>query len=250
MFQGLGELNLDVLAQARFDLLVAAPAGAGLAVTAAPVLTLNVAVVLNLLGLISAINPLTVVSQDMTTSMAFLDVLSLALADQLTSLWAVSAWQFGQQASAWSTTVNYGFFFMQTADFGLILAELLLFLGIGVRLLKIINLGKLHQLFYDDFITFCQQNGISVTEVVTLTSAAIGLLVFDIFFAFSEEDPADVLSYGILGFIGVTILSLLLAMDVFYYFMISGVGSGSATARAVGTDLVNNVLCLLRVFFC
>jgi hypothetical protein len=139
---------------------------------------------------------------------------------------------------------------MQTADIGLVLAELLLFLGIGVRLLKIINLGKIHQLFYDDFITFCQQNGISVTEVVTLTSAAIGLLVFDIFFAFSEEDPADVLSYGILAFVGITILGLLLAMDVFYYFMISGVGSGSATARAVGTDLVNNVLCLLRVFFC
>lgn len=136
------------------------------------------------------------------------------------------------------------------SDWTLLVAELLLFLVLALRLARVSAITRLVSQFYDDLVTFCQQNGLSVTELATVLSLSLGFIFFDLFFAFGEEDLADVVSYGILLFVFITGLGLFLALDVFYYFMISGVGASSATARVVATDVVNNGLCLLRVFFC
>jgi len=41
-----------------------------------------------------------------------------------------------------------------------------------------------------------------------------------------------------------------LAADVQFYFLISSISGGELTLRILYTDIVNNALCLLRVFFC
>lgn len=132
----------------------------------------------------------------------------------------------------------------------MLVAELGLLLVLALRLARVGTFSRVLNSFYDDVVTFCQQNGLSITELAVVFSLSLAFVAFDLFFAFGEEDLADVVSYGILLFICVTGVGLALALDVFYYFMISGVGASSVTLRAVATDVVNNGLCLLRVFFC
>lgn len=105
------------------------------------------------------------------------------------------------------------------------------------------------QLFYDDLVTLCKYNNLSLTEIAVAATLSVGFVFFDIFVSFAEEDVIDSLNYLILLFIILTFVFLLLAVDVQYFFMVSNAG-GDLTLRVIAFDLVNNVLCALRVFFC
>ena len=105
------------------------------------------------------------------------------------------------------------------------------------------------QLFYDDLVTLCKYNNLSLTEIAVTVTLSVGFIFFDIFVSFAEEDVVDALNYLILIFILLTFIFLLLATDIQYFYMVSNAG-GDLTLRIVIFDLVNNILCALRVFFC
>lgn len=106
------------------------------------------------------------------------------------------------------------------------------------------------QVGYDAVVTLCQQRGLSAAEIFSLTTFTIGYLVFDMFVIMAEDDALEAISYLFGGVIGAALVLLALAVDVQYYFMISAISGGEATLRILYTDIVNNGLCLLRVFFC
>lgn len=112
--------------------------------------------------------------------------------------------------------------------------------------------GRLQKqtLGYDDVITFCQLRGISVAEVFGLLTFALGFVFFDMFVSLAEDDSLEALSYVFASVIVCAVVLLFLAADVQFYFLISSISGGELTLRVLYTDLVNNVLCLLRVFFC
>lgn len=105
------------------------------------------------------------------------------------------------------------------------------------------------QTFYDDIVTLLKYNNISLTETAVTVTLAVGLVFFDIFLSFAEEDVIDTLNYLIFLFLVLTFVFLLLAVDLQYFFMVSNAG-GDLTFRVVCFDLINNLLCALRVFFC
>jgi hypothetical protein len=103
---------------------------------------------------------------------------------------------------------------------------------------------------YQDFVAACKNAGISLTEVGVAVTLAAGLLVFDIFISLSEDDPTDTLGYGVLLLVGATFALWGLAVDVQAYYTLCCVGSGDLTTRVILTDMLNNGLCALRIFFC
>jgi hypothetical protein len=139
---------------------------------------------------------------------------------------------------------------VQASDPLLFLAELALVCAVFTRLLRVSTLARALQVFYDDLVTFCQANALSVTELATVTTFFIGFLFFDLFCAFLEEDLADVVSYAILALIVLTLGSLALCLDLFVYFLVSSTGGAGPSFRSIATDLINNSLCLLRIFVC
>jgi hypothetical protein len=106
------------------------------------------------------------------------------------------------------------------------------------------------QVGYDAIVTLCQQRGLSAAEIFSLTTFVIGYLVFDMFVILAEDDVLEAVSYMFGGVICAALVLLALAVDVQYYFMISAISGGEATLRIFYADIVNNGLCLLRVFFC
>ncbi len=112
--------------------------------------------------------------------------------------------------------------------------------------------GRLQKqmLGYDDVVTFCQVRGVSVTEVFGLVTFALGFILFDMFVSLAEDDSLEALSYVFASVIVCAVALLFLAADVQFYFLISSISGGELTLRILYTDVVNNGLCLLRVFFC
>lgn len=105
------------------------------------------------------------------------------------------------------------------------------------------------QLFYDDLVTLCKYNNLSLTELAVTVTLTVGFIFFDIFVSFAEEDVFDTLNYLILLFLILTFVFIVIAVDIQYFFMISNAG-GDFTLRVVCFDLINNVLCAFRVVFC
>ncbi len=105
-------------------------------------------------------------------------------------------------------------------------------------------------LFYDDLITFCILNNLSITEIGIFCSLFIGFFIFDIFICALDEDITDVFFYFMFLFIILLFFFLFFGIDVQYYFMISSVSSGDLTIRVILFDIINNFLCILRIFFC
>jgi hypothetical protein len=103
---------------------------------------------------------------------------------------------------------------------------------------------------YDDVVTFCQVRGISVTEIFGLLTFALGFIFFDMFVTLAEDDSLEALSYVFASVIVCAVVLLFLAADVQFYFLISSISGGELTLRVLYTDIVNNGLCLLRIFFC
>lgn len=112
--------------------------------------------------------------------------------------------------------------------------------------------GRLQKqlLGYDDIVTFCQVRGVSVVEIFGLLTFALGFIFFDMFVSLAEDDSLEALSYVFATIIVCAVLLLFLAADVQFYFLISSISGGELTLRVLYTDIVNNALCLLRVFFC
>jgi hypothetical protein len=85
--------------------------------------------------------------------------------------------------------------------------------------------------------------------VFSLITFFVGFIVFDFFVTMAEDDTLEAISLAFVSVCGLAVFFLGLAVDVQYYYLISSVG-GEQTLRLVYTDVVNNLLCLLRVFFC
>lgn len=103
---------------------------------------------------------------------------------------------------------------------------------------------------YQDFVAACKSSGLSLTEIGVAITLGAGLLLFDIFVSLSEDDPTDTLGYGILILVIATFALWGLSVDVQAYYTLCCVGSGDLTARLILTDVLNNFLCVLRIFFC
>ena len=103
---------------------------------------------------------------------------------------------------------------------------------------------------YADLVTLCQLRSISLAETFSLVTFVLGFIVFDAFVTLAEDDVLEAVSYVFAAVIGLAAVLLMLAVDVQYYYMISATSGGEATLRILYADVVNNGLCLLRVFFC
>lgn len=135
-------------------------------------------------------------------------------------------------------------------DLALLGVELLFVLFAIVKLAQLPSLARLVQPFYDDITTFCKQNGLSLTELAVLTALSVGFIFFDLFITLAEDDVVDAFNYIVFLFVLFSVLGLIFALDVLVYFMVSGLSSGDLSLRVIANDIINNVLCLLRIFFC
>ena len=175
--------------------------------------------------------------------------LALAHAAAVTSLFQAGL-RRGVALSGFTTTLTPWAQLLEALDPALLLAELIALVAVLGRLAQVGAIARTAQALHEDAASFCQANGLSLTEIAMLVTLSLGWVLFDVFAAFAEDDIVDSLSYGIFTFVAVTIVLLGLSFDVLCYFLVSGVGGGDVTLRGIGTDIVNNFLCLLRVVFC
>lgn len=123
--------------------------------------------------------------------------------------------------------------------------------GWGVGLLSRLGTSRTRtNVGYDDLVTLCQQRGLSIAEIASLSTLSLGLVAFDMFVTLAEDDVLEAVSYVFGCIIGLAVVLLVVAVDLQYYYMVSAVSGGEATLRLLYSDFVNNALCLLRVFFC
>lgn len=146
--------------------------------------------------------------------------------------------------------VRWLFELVYAADLLLVAVEVLVVVLVVSVLGRITALFNNTRVFYDDIVTFFQTNNVSFTEVGALFSFFLGFLVFDIFISASDEDITDVFSYFMLGFVVLLFFFLILGTDIQYYYMISSISNGDLTLRVICFDVINNFLCILRIFFC
>jgi hypothetical protein len=148
------------------------------------------------------------------------------------------------------TNVDWLFEICYSFDWLLIIVECLFLVFLLNFSSRVVDLFSNIRIFYDDIITFCKLNNISVTEVGVFFSFFLGFIVFDIFICSVDEDVTDVFSYFMVTFVVLLFFFLILGTDVQYYYMISSVSSGDLTTRVIAFDVINNFLCILRIFFC
>lgn len=108
----------------------------------------------------------------------------------------------------------------------------------------------LWQPFYDDLVLFCKARNVSVTEAFTLLTLSLGYIVFDAVIAVAEEDILENTGYALLACMLSAVLLIVVAVDVQYFALVSGASNGELSLRLIYSDLLNNVLCLMRVFSC
>jgi hypothetical protein len=156
----------------------------------------------------------------------------------------------GDALAATAFNVPLWALFWQNLDLALLGIELLFVLFAIARITQLPSLARLVQPFYDDITTFCKQNGLSLTELAMLTALSVGFIFFDLFVTLAEDDIVDAFNYVVFLFVLFSVLSLVFALDVLVYFMVSGLSSGDLSLRVIANDIINNALCLLRIFFC
>jgi hypothetical protein len=139
--------------------------------------------------------------------------------------------------------------FFLSLDLGLLVAELFVLCLLVFILPRAANFRLRRRSGYDDFVTFCQTNSISLAEFGAITTMALGLVCFDFFLAFTEEDPTEIFSFFILVVVLAGGAGLIVAADIQYFYMAGSQGIGNAFLAAF-SDLLANVLCLVRVFMC
>jgi len=171
--------------------------------------------------------------------------------DVATSAWAPfwASEVFALLATASVAAAPTWFAFILSVDPALLFAELLalaliLFVAPRPTSFRLRRRGG-----YDDVVTFCQTNNVSLTELGALTTLTLAFVGFDFFLAFVEDDPTEVFSCLVLALAVAGGLGLVLAFDVQYFYMVSALGGGNAALVAFN-DLVANALCVLRIFLC
>lgn len=81
-------------------------------------------------------------------------------------------------------------------------------------------------------------------------SSALGLIIFDIFISISEDDITDILFLAIMLLLIFSFISIILSSGSQLFYLVSNTSSDDMSLRLVIFDLVNNSLCVLRVFVC
>lgn len=140
--------------------------------------------------------------------------------------------------------------FVYSCDWVLLGLELTLACVVLNYAVRLTNFYPSIRVFYDDIITFCKTNNLSVTELGIFFTFCLGFVIFDIFSSAIEEDVTDVFFYFMLCFVLVLFVFLIGGIDVQYFYMISSTSAGDLTTRVVVFDVINNFLCVLRIFFC
>lgn len=186
---------------------------------------------------------------DLTAGVVLFDVvkINLAFLQNWLDLYVCSATPAALYSTLTTSTPTW-FALLISVDPILLLAELFVVAVAALGLDRwVVSNNK--QVFYDDLVTLCKYNNLSLTEVAVTLTLSVGFVFFDIFVSFAEDDVIDTLNYLILIFIILTFVFLIIAIDVQYFFMISNTG-GDLTFRVIIFDLINNLLGALRVFFC
>lgn len=174
--------------------------------------------------------------------------IALALAQHTADSYVGASVPAQKYSSATALTSTW-FDYLTSADPLILALELFMVAILCLGLGKWTSSRAGRSIFYDDVVTLCKYNNISLTELATTTTLVVGFVFFDIFVSFNEDDVIDAFNYLILLFVILTFVFMLIAVDIQYFFMVSNAG-GDLTFRIVCFDLVNNVLCALRVFFC
>jgi hypothetical protein len=156
----------------------------------------------------------------------------------------------GSAVATLNTQIRWLFELMYSIDLGLLLVEVLVVLLVLAASSRVTALFANTRVFYDDIVTFCKTNNISFTEVGVFFSFFLGFIIFDLFISSADEDVTDVFSYFMFVFVILLFFFLVLGTDVQYYYMISSISNGDLTLRVICFDVINNFLCILRIFFC
>jgi len=162
----------------------------------------------------------------------------------------VILWQTGTFGSLIAVSASWLFEISYSFDWFILAVECALLLFLLNYTSRATDLFSHIRVFYDDIVTFCKLNNISLVEVGVFFTFFLGFIIFDIFMCASDEDVTDVFSYFMVTFVILLFFFLILGIDVQYYYMISSVSSGDLTLRVIAFDVINNFLCILRIFFC
>ena len=177
------------------------------------------------------------------------NVLDYATEDQQEALDLVVSYTPATVSNTVTHSMDLFLVVVNTVDPFILLAEVicaLFVLSLSAKVFKFFNLS----LGYSDLVSFCQLRGISLTEVFTLLTFSLGFLLFDAFVTLNEEDIFEGISYGFFSAIVLAMFFLALAIDIQYYYLISAISGGELSVRVIYSDILNNALCLLRIFFC
>jgi hypothetical protein len=138
---------------------------------------------------------------------------------------------------------------LEVSDPILLLAELGILLFLLSLTSKLASSSGITQA-YGDIVSLCQTKSISLAEIFTLTTLSLGFIIFDAFVTLSEDDILEGVSYLFLSIIALAVFLLFVAIDLQYYYLVSAISGGELTIRIIYNDVLNNGLCLLRIFFC
>lgn len=162
----------------------------------------------------------------------------------------IAALYAGVGEVAWVSAGHHFQHIAEAVDICIVVAEIALLVYTCLRLRTVGLFFRLTQLGYDTLLTLCQSRGLSLAEIATVTTLFLGFFILDFFVVTGDDDLLEVVSYGFALVIGLAFLLLVVAVDVHYYFMVSSVSGGSGTLRVLYTDLINNMLYIVRIFFC
>ena len=104
--------------------------------------------------------------------------------------------------------------------------------------------------FTRSLVTFSKRAHLSLVEFVALLSFSLMFLIFDVFFAFTEDDVGETVILYLASFLFVISFLVAFLLNVQYYYMLNAAGGSDLTLRLIYFDLVSNGLCFFRLFLC
>ena len=140
--------------------------------------------------------------------------------------------------------------FIYDIDVLLIVLELFILLVYFSSYSNYIKVYKKLNIFYDDVIIFFQKNNISLAEFAVFFTLFLGFIFFDIFISFNEDDFLDSFVFFFIILFIFTFFFFFIFLDVQYFYLISSTSNGSYLIRSLIFDIINNLLCILRILIC
>lgn len=108
---------------------------------------------------------------------------------------------------------------------------------------------KFHQLVvYLDVI--CKSYLISFYEAVCVSSIFMSILILSMTVSFSFDDFLDIQVLSIIGLVGLTLLISITTLNIYLLYSISSNSNGESLKKVIVSDLINIVLCFVRVLLC